>query len=136
MFTTKFTGTVFNNPFFHQTCNTKTTLDQLKKLNTWYASGPHGNSWKQQEIDVHEWKKQLKRTKQKQICVCFTFTISSINKWCPPQIVSPISNSEFTIFKRICIYHDYFQMANWEKYLEKISEKNWWTHLMNSLCGS
>ena len=33
----------YNNPFFHQTCNTKTTLD-IQKQNTWYASGPHGSS--------------------------------------------------------------------------------------------
>ena len=77
--------------------------------------------------------------------------MGNIDKWQIHQIVSPNSNSDSTIFFRISFYISVstcklrkkklfwtkkkfgFNCSNWEKFVEKIREINWWKHLMNSL---
>ena len=77
--------------------------------------------------------------------------MGNIDKWQIHQIVSPNSNSDSTFFlKNIFLYFCFnlqtkkkklfwtkkkfgFNCSNWEKFVEKIREINWWKHLMNSL---
>ena len=65
------------------------------------------------------------------------------------QIVSPISNSEssniyydfsfnwqieeINCFEPIKSFVLFFNCSNWENYMEKIRETNWWKHLLNLL---
>ena len=45
------------------------------------------------------------------------------------------TNLKFQIYNFFTsIYHNFFfNCSNWEKFVEEISETNWWKHLMNSL---